>query len=255
MSNDPVSLYFHGIPGGAGELALFGSEITRKTAHYVPAPRNISLAELGADRFAQIAKELRDRHGTRPMHLIGFSMGAAATLRVAPHLGAQIEKIDLISAAAPLSLGEYLENMAGAPVFKSARDKPLAFRILSRAQSLMAGIAPSLLYSAVFSSAQGGDKSLRDAPEFRAKMIPIIKECLQTELQTYRGEIRDYVGNWAEALNEVSQPVSLYHGELDNWSPIEMAYDLAEALPNCQGIELIKGASHYSALRDYLQQI
>ncbi len=253
MTEAPLSVYFHGVPGGAGELQLFGPDIAARCSDFVIAQRDFPELPSGADRYAAMASALRVAYPARPLKLIGFSMGASAALRVAPLLGDQVKSIDLISAAAPLSLNDYLEGMAGAPVFRCARDHPFAFGIMAKGQSLLAKAKPSFLYSALFSSAQGCDLNLREDERFKTTMIPMLRDYFANSLKAYRTEILSYVGDWSGTLSRVTQPVSIYHGQVDNWSPPEMAADLAQRLGDCQRLETCGGCSHYSALEAYLR--
>jgi pimeloyl-ACP methyl ester carboxylesterase len=251
----PQPIYFHGLPGADAELRLFGPEIYERTEHFNIAKRHIPNASSGTDAFEIIANDIRRVSGGLPLRLIGFSLGASTALRVAPLLGPQVEQIDIISAAAPLQTGNYLEKMAGAPVFRAAKKHPLAFNLLSQCQSILSKVAPKLLYSVLFSKAQGNDLKLRDDPHFRTVMTQILAESLGSELATYRSEIYAYVDDWSQTLGKVCQPVSIYHGALDNWSPLEMASGIANALSNCMKLEVLDDCSHYSTLREFLQQV
>lgn len=252
MNSETLSVYFHGIPGGAGELSLFGGGVAARISSFVVAQRDSPALPQGADRFVLIANAIRREYPDRPLRLVGFSLGAAAALRVAAVLGDQAVRLDLISAAAPLQLGDYLPRMAGAPVFRCARSHPLPFRLLSKSQSLLAKVSPSTLYSALFASAQGADIGLREDPQFKAMMIILLGNCLTSNLDAYRSEISSYVSDWSPILSRITQPVSIFHGKMDNWSPVEMAMDLAATLSNCQRVEVMEGCSHYSALRTFL---
>lgn len=249
-----IPIYFHGVPGGPAELNLFGPEISARLCKFFVARRDFSKQPPNTDRFALIANAIRQKYPDQPLQLIGFSLGAAAALRVAPLLGVQVEGIELISPAAPLDLGEYLGEMAGAPVFRCAKNYPIAFNALSKGQSWLAKASPFTLYSALFSSAQGADIDLRDDPQFRSLMAHQLRKCLVSSLDTYRSEIRLYVGDWSQLLSKVTQPVSIFHGRSDNWSPVEMASDLAKTLPNCKSLEIMDGHSHYSTLKACLQK-
>ena len=245
-------LYFHGIPGGAGELALFedGVAAARCGAHVVD--REVASSSAGrAPYFASLAEAVARQFLDQPLHLVGFSLGASAALRVAAHLRPQVARIDIVSAAAPLGLGDYLGGMAGAPVFKLARSSPFLFGSLARLQAGVAKVAPGKLYDALFASAQGEDRALSAGPAFKAAMLPVLQQSLGAGLSTYRREIVLYTHDWESELDRVTQPVTLYHGRADNWSPVAMAQDLGRRLPNVAAVHLLDELSHYSTLRAY----
>ncbi|WP_373488290.1 alpha/beta fold hydrolase [Blastomonas sp.] len=245
-------IYFHGLPGGAGELALFDADVAPARAHVHVLDRSCGLSPNSrATYFATLAAAIQTQNPGAALRLVGFSLGASAALRTAPFLGSQVASIDLISAAAPLGLGDYLDGMAGAPVFRLARSSPLLFAALARLQSGVARIAPGKLYDALFASAQGEDRTLSADPAFKAAMLPVLQQSLGPGLGTYRREIALYVQDWVAELDRVTQPVTLYHGSADNWSPATMAQDLAHRLPRVEALHLLDGLSHYSTLREY----
>lgn len=248
------TVYFHGIPGSGGELALFGTEIAAKAAGFIVPDRTQAGPAEATARFRTLAAAIRTQAEGAPLRLVGFSLGAAAALRVAPHLGTQVVGIDLVSAAAPLSTGDYLGAMAGAPVFRAARTSPLLLAAMVGAQGLFARLAPGKLYAALFASALGADLALRDNLQFRAGMVRVLSRGLGRGAPGYRREILHYVGDWAAELAHVSQPVRLWHGRADNWSPVSMAEALATHLPRCEPPRMFDGLSHYSTLRRYLSE-
>ncbi len=253
MTGAEQVIYFHGIPGSAVETALFGSDVAaRSTGFYVVNRASNRNANSGAAYFEQIAANIRRDFPETPLRFIGFSLGAAAALRTAPFLGKQVQRIDLVSAAAPLNLGNYLESMAGASIFKIARANPLMFGLTGRAQFFMARLFPQQLHSLLFAAAQGADVALAKDPEFKARMTQMLRQGLGEGLAGYRREISLYVEDWLLALDQVNAPVSLVHGSADNWSPVAMAEDLAERLPCCASVQILEGKSHYSALREFL---
>lgn len=250
MSDVLQTLYFHGLPGGADELLLFGPAIAKASAAFHVADRNIGQGYVPT--YAARAVHIRQQFGDVPLKLVGFSLGASTALRTAAALGDQVVAIDLIAAAAPLSLGDYLPDMAGAPVFRLAQLHPTLFAALARVQSLMARAAPDALYKRLFASAAGDDRTLAADPHFKAVMRTLLHTSLGANLATYRTEIVEYVTDWRSSLAAVTQPVTLHHGTADNWTPIAMAQDLARHLPNVADVRLFEGASHYSTLKAYL---
>ncbi|MCW1384954.1 alpha/beta hydrolase [Novosphingobium sp. KCTC 2891] len=250
MGTSERVIYFHGMPGGAGELDLFGPSIAASaSAFHVPERRSGSD---GAGHFRAVAEGIRSRFPHDRLRLIGFSIGASAALRVAPHLGDRVAGIDVVSAAAPLGIGPFLDDMAGAPVFRAARASPLLFGLLVRAQSLAARLAPGRLYTQLFASARGADSALAGDPVFRAAMIRVLRQCLAQGAAGYRCEVGLYVQDWAAELALVTQPVRIWHGRADNWSPVAMADALAERLPASTPPRLFDGLSHYSTLQHFL---
>jgi pimeloyl-ACP methyl ester carboxylesterase len=252
MPNSPV-VYFHGIPGSSHELKLFQEfELSRNELLYVPNRSTMNL-NLGLSAFLdKIALDVEDKFPNGCLHFVGFSLGAYIALEVVARLGSKVSSVDLISAAAPLSLGSFLHKMAGRPVFSAAQQSPVLFGQLAWGQAMVANFAPNVFFDLVFRSAQGEDRELAANVNFRRMMIVILNECFGRDTVNYRREIMGYAADWSALLSSINQPVRLWHGSMDNWAPPEMATALVRSLPNVTSLKILSGKSHYSTLRQYL---
>lgn len=243
------TVYFHGLPGSAAELAGFGPAIARRAAGFHVAAR-------GGD-FARLAAGIAARLPEGPLRLVGFSLGAAAALRVAPLLGERIERIDLVSPAAPLQLGDFLGEMVGAPVFRAALAGPMPFAALTFMQAQVARAAPHKMAAALMAKARGEDRALAADPRFIAALAQSLRHSLLDSRDAYIAEIRAYVTDWRADLALVQQPVRIWQGSADDWTPPAMAEALAAALANGLSgrpqVTMLPGLSHFSALRAYLE--
>ena len=79
--------------------------------------------------------------------MIGFSIDAHVAFEMSTILKNQVRHTHLVSAAAPINGGNFLDHMAGGSVFKLAMQKSSFFRLLTQCQRLMAVVAPGLLFS------------------------------------------------------------------------------------------------------------
>jgi pimeloyl-ACP methyl ester carboxylesterase len=221
------AIYLHGLPGGPEEMALAGVNL--------PCPDRTK----GEAAVLAALSRMRDA----PLHLIGFSLGAALALRLAPHL--PVAKLTLISPAGPLELGNFLPDMAGAPVFRAAR-RPLLFRALTAIQALAFKHAPARSLETLFHSAPAADKALLTAANQKL-LLSAIRASLGPRRAGYLAEISRYVQPWAAVLPQITAPVTIWQGEADTWSPPAMAKALAAALPHAD-LRLLPGQGHYSTL-------
>ena len=241
----PTSVYFHGLPGSAAELKGFGPEIARRAGGFHVAARGVD--------FVRLAERIAARVPEGPLHLVGFSLGAAAALRVAPLLGERVGQIDLVSPAAPLQLGDFLGGMAGAPVFRAARAGRWFFAALTFAQAQAARLAPESMAAALMAKAKGADRDLAADPRFIAALAQSLRHSLLDQRPAYTAEIRAYVDDWRDDLTRVHHPVRIWQGSEDDWTPPTMAKALAAALPARPEVTMLQGLSHFSALRHYLE--
>jgi pimeloyl-ACP methyl ester carboxylesterase len=241
----PVTLYFHGLPGSAAELQGFGPEIASRAGCFHVVERKGDLARL--------ARQIPAQFPLGSLRLVGFSLGAPAALQVAPLLGERVERIDLVSPAAPLQLGDFLDRMAGAPVFRAARAGRLPFAALTFAQAQAARIAPQKMAAALMAKARGEDRPLAADPRFLAALAHSLHHSLLGSRAAYTAEIRAYVTDWRADLAKVHQPISIWQGSEDDWTPPAMAHALAAALPSSPEMTVLPGLSHFSTLLAYLE--
>lgn len=241
----PPLVYCHGLPGGSPEWAACAPP---GLAAFAP-DRNCPVSA------AALAAQVRAACGDSPVTLIGFSLGAPIALALARELGEQARHIHLVSPAAPLQLGDFLDAMVGGPLFRLAADRPALFRLVARIESVIARAAPGFLFGRLFASAVGEDAALARDPAFRTAMAQVLRSGLGRDWRGFAGEVAAYVTDWRGALAHVSTPVTIWQGEADNWTPPAMAEALAAALPGPVTLHRLPGCSHYLALRTALARL
>lgn len=242
-------VYFHGAPGSANESAVLDAPAKAQGLRVVCFDR--FTLDYGEDReryYQQIALAVREILGDdETADIIGFSMGAFVALEVSARLGERVKNIHLVSAAAPLNGGDYREDMAAAFVFKLADRHSFIFYLLTQCQRILAFLAPKILFNILFASAQGEDLNLIRKEEFRAFIIPILKNCFRSESSGYMRDVESYV-KWEDDLNWCFAKTTNWHGTSDNWSPFAMASYLQLVIPGAVKLEKLEGLSHYSCL-------
>lgn len=249
----PRVLYFHGLPGSAAELAGFGPETAARCADFHVVARDSARPADGPAYFAALAERIATAVPEGDLRLVGFSLGAATALQVAPHLGQRVVRIDLVSPAGPLQLGDFLGGMAGAPVFRAALAGRLPFAMLTAAQAQVTRFAPRKLAAALMAKARGADRALASDPQFLGALATSLRRGLIAARPAYTAEICAYVADWTSRLANVRQPVAIWQGDADDWTPPAMAHALAAALPERLGVTMLPGLSHFSTLRAYLE--
>jgi pimeloyl-ACP methyl ester carboxylesterase len=242
-------VYFHGVPGAPGEAQLFRDALNGSGLILVCVDRFVVDDSLtGEAYYRAIASQVRARTQGQPFDLVGFSMGAFVALQTCRHLQGQVRHLHLVSAAAPLEAGNFLDGMAGKVVFKLARSSPLLFRVLSLWQGVLARLLPRALFGMLFGSATAADLELAKDPAFQANIQTALRRSFGSGLAGYLRDVHAYVQPWASNLPRVDVPTTVWHGAKDNWSPVAMAHYLAQAIPGTQATNLLPGLSHYSCL-------
>ncbi|MGN0925546.1 hypothetical protein [Ectopseudomonas mendocina] len=177
-----------------------------------------------------------------------FPLGTHAALEVSAVIPGQVRSLHLISAAAPLDGGAFLDEMAGKAVFSLAKRNPYLFQWLVKWQALLAKRAPQMLFRMLFASAQGQDREQVKSPEFKALICQVLQQCFAQGTSGYTRDIQQYLQPWSAGVFAIKADVCLWHGTQDNWSPFGMSTSLAECLPSTAGVEPMEGLSHYSCL-------
>ncbi|TAN68121.1 MAG: alpha/beta hydrolase [Methylobacter sp.] len=247
--NGKTVIYFHGAPGAPEECAIFDLYAKEQDLRFICFDRFSGDYSITGDAYYQLlAQEISKQAAGKQVDVIGFSIGAFIALQTCRYLGNGVRNLHLISAAAPLDAGDFLESMAGKQVFQSAKTFPALFVLLSYWQGLLASLFPNALFRLLFASAAGGDKALSVDRAFQSSITKVLRSCFIGRIQGYVRDVKAYVHPWKDTLSGINANTHIWHGADDNWSPVSMAEFLHSALPGCSSIEIFNGLSHYSCL-------
>lgn len=242
-------IYFHGAPGAPEECRIFDLDGKDHDLTFICFDRfSIDPSISGEAYYQLLADEISRKAAGRQVDVVGFSIGAFVALQTCRYLPKKVRSLHLISAAAPLEAGDFLETMAGRQVFRLASTFPRLFMALSYWQGLLARFFPDALFRLLFSSAAGEDKALAATAEFRSGMTWILRSSFTGGIRGYARDIGAYVRPWKATLSGVSVETVLWHGADDNWSPKPMADYLKSAIPGGASVRIFDGLSHYSCL-------
>jgi len=249
LTQGRLLVYFHGAPGSPAEAELLREPAAAHGLRVLCQDRFAIDTRLHSDAYFQaLADDIVTQAQGRPVDVAGFSIGAFVAIQVCRRIPDHVRRLHLISAAAPIEGGEFLDGMAGKIVFQLARKAPWLFQLLSYWQSLLARLAPGLLFSTIFASAQAADQTLAATASFRGPITQVLAQCFRGGVAGYIRDVRAYVQPWQGDLKEVTVATQLWHGEADNWSPIGMSEYLNKQLPHVANFTRMPGMSHYSCL-------
>ncbi|CTQ50791.1 alpha/beta fold hydrolase [Jannaschia donghaensis] len=238
------TFYCHGLPGWPGEIELAGHR-----------PKGWACADLlGCDPGDPIG-DLLNRFDAQCatsglMRVTGFSLGAMAALHLAARRPDMVTDLHLIAPAAPLTLGQFLPDMAGAQVFRVARSSAARLRFLLSMQAAATRVAPGIVLRAMISTAQPAERALFRNDPARRIVTRGLRQAL-TQRAAYAAWLRLYVSDWRPILRDVQCRIEIRQGTEDAWVPPAMAHALLDALPNA-GLTEMPGLGHYGALQAHL---
>jgi len=171
-------IYFHGAPGAPEECAIFDLYAKERGLTFICFDRFSGDYSTAGDAYYQfLARQISKQAAGKKVDVIGFSIGAFIALQTCRYLGNGVRSLHLISAAAPLDAGGFLDDMAGKRVFQLAKTAPTLFVLLSYWQGLLALLFPNTLFRLLFASAAGDDKALSVDREFQSGITQVLRAC------------------------------------------------------------------------------
>lgn len=242
MPDTPPLYFCHGLPGCPRDASYFLNQPAVSPDLLAAMRMDMPLREALAVQFDALSDS------QSPVHLVGFSIGAMAALEIAAARPARVAQVTLISAAAPLQLGDFLPEMAGRPVFQMAMRRGPGLRVMTAAQGLMLRLAPKALMKQLFSGVSALEQKQVAATGFDTMLKTGLRHAYQTNPQAYMRLLRQYARDWTPTLAKVQAPVTLWHGEADGWAPMAMAEALVQQLRGGTTLHRVPEAGHYSTL-------
>jgi len=253
-------LFFHGIPGSRlqrnpditilKELSICVYALDRPGTGLSTFQKNRKLLDWTEDVQAFCNGIAIDRFA-----LIGISSGGPYTLACAYQMPERITHISLVSSLAPLHRTELFEiiDPKMKRLFKFARRMPVLLNGLLGFAFLFLKNRFDVAFEKFVADLPESDRILLHQPAI-AEMFK--KDVTQAFRQGSSGIISDLKilsEPWGFELNEIKQPIHIWHGMADTIVPVQLTQFMIENLPDVHP-NLIEGAGHFMALQ-YTKEI
>ncbi|MFT4892167.1 MAG: pimeloyl-ACP methyl ester carboxylesterase [Halobacteriales archaeon] len=240
-------VFLHGTPGSALLGAVFRDHARRTATRVIAIDRpgygrssswpTRSLTDTGA-----FVTAVMDDAGASEAGLVGFSGGGPHALAVAATHPDRVRDLHVVGGVVPPSLRQRTP-IVQRTLSGMAERLPTLVKGLFRAQAWIAVRGPSSFVVAQYTN---GDRE--EIPE---QVAEIVRRDFVTAFATQRSgavhELRMLNGSWASVLDDVDQPVRLWHGDGDTNVPVENARNLADRLSDAE-LEVFDDADHLSSL-------
>lgn len=189
---------------------------------------------------------LADSLGLERFAIVGISGGGPYALACAKAFPDRITRVALIGSPCDLTLPGALEGWSavGAQQMMAGRAMPEALRpaYTQMAQGIIH--APDLAFQQYVAGLAPCDQAILTQPAAAAAFKAEKTEAVRAGIDGWLQDTSRLARPWPFAAGEVSVPVDLWHGELDNVVPVSTGKSLASLLPNVT-LHLIPEAGHY----------
>jgi pimeloyl-ACP methyl ester carboxylesterase len=263
-----ISTQTYGDPDGKPVFLLHGTPGSRLGPH----PRGAVLHRLGIQliafdrpgygesdrhegrRVADAAADvltIADAYGLEKFAVVGRSGGGPHALACAALLPDQLTKVAVLVGLAPrgaegldwydgMTESNILEHTAAADGYKgvAALTEAAADAVRADPASLLASLQPEM---------PDPDRRVVADRGIRSMLLETYAEALRTSSHGWVDDALAFYSPWGFDPATITAPVLLWHGAIDNLSPVSHARWLADRIPNA-AVVVQAGAAHFGAL-------
>lgn len=234
-------VFCHGMPGSGRDATLL------QGANPDISILALDLLGVGPEE-ANLVDSIKELSHGQHVHLVGFSIGAMPAIKIAASYPELVSQLTLVSPAAPLSIGNFLPDMAGKAVFDLARKHPKMLRGITWFQGALARLVPNVLIFTLFAKCGAVERRLLKNASFKEDITHALLNSFVRAPDAYLSFLSSYVEDWSDAVSSVRCPVDLWHGTKDTWSPPEMSRRLKDLFGPNAVLHEVDGTEHYSTL-------
>ncbi len=203
-----------------------------------------------ADAAADV-RAIADALGIEKFSVVGRSGGGPHALACAALLGDRVRSAAVLVGLAPSDakdLGWY-DGMARTNVreYKAVASgrAEVARSLAAQAEAVRAD--PESLLHTLQPNLTAPDRRVTDDAAIRRLLLDTYTEALRDSADGWIDDVLALRHPWGFELSAITQPVLLWHGEDDAFSPVSHAYWLAERI-STSVIEVASGTSHFGAV-------
>jgi pimeloyl-ACP methyl ester carboxylesterase len=201
---------------------------------------------------------LADHLNLEQFAILAYSLGGPFGLACAFAIPQRLTKVGIVSGAALFTEPELVKNVnEGTRKFLTMpREKPLLSQLfLWVALGVMPRLAPTRFLSHANSLLPAPDRIIVAAdPAFQTGFLKMVREALKQGIRGAHHESVLTVTDWGFRLQDVNVPTLLWHGEMDQNVPVEMARFAATAISKCEA-EFYPEDGHLSLFKKHAEGI
>ncbi|NPV07643.1 MAG: alpha/beta hydrolase [Anaerolineae bacterium] len=255
----PPVIYFHGTPGSRLEHPpAIGTGTAGRVRLIVPDRPGYGLSDFHPGRrlldWPLDVARLADALGLERFAVVGVSGGGPHAAACAYALSDRLTGAALISSLAPVDRPGGLEHLSPwvRAAFRLGRWAPWSLRPLIWLMSNPRR-DPERFFLANTERLCPSDRRLLTRPEVRRMLAEDFREAGRQGVRAYAQDVTLFSRPWGFALQAITMPVSVWHGECDTILPPRMGRYLAETIPRAR-VRFVPDGGHFLAL-NYLDGI
>jgi pimeloyl-ACP methyl ester carboxylesterase len=190
-------------------------------------------------------EQLADALGLSTFAVLGVSGGAPHALACAWALPGRITGVTLVSGIGPLDRPGAFQGMnrSAGRVMVLARRRPWLARVVVGFVVAVDRLRPGTVLQGLLRALPDPDRQMASRPEVRKSLLESYALAFR---QGTRGQVRDWAimaMPWGFRPGDITVPVRLYHGEMDDRVPLHHAQHLAGTIPRCD-LTVYPGEGH-----------
>lgn len=188
--------------------------------------------------------------------VLAHSGGSAYALACAVAIPDRVRALSLVGAAPPHYGSPFRERMLDSAFgfLQLASERPAAARWALRAMGAATSLASGLFVHQAASSLPPADKCVMDSAEHREAFLAMMRATLRAGPRGAQHDAALMYGPWELALESITIPVDLWHGEQDRNVPVEVAHFYRDHIPTAQLVTFSKDG-HLSIMTKRGRQI
>jgi pimeloyl-ACP methyl ester carboxylesterase len=189
--------------------------------------------------------ELADALGIETFAVAGISAGGPYVAACAFRIPERITSATIISGVGPTDIE--------ADTKKLYRKRQIAITLARKAPWLLRPLiwllqnparGPEQYFDATFEESSPPDQAILSQPEIKSMLIPNWVEGVHQGVRGFAWEGVIFAHPWGFPLEEISIPVTLWHGDSDFSIPLSMAEHMASAIPK-SSLRVISNEGHF----------
>jgi pimeloyl-ACP methyl ester carboxylesterase len=180
--------------------------------------------------------ELADALGIDRFTVLGLSAGGPYVAACAYKIPQRLNAVGIVSGLSPLDIPGAYEGMGKSDIqlYDFARKMPWILGPLFWYMSREMRKNPDATIDQFVADVPAPDKAVMAQPDVKELLIKMVNGCFQQGGRGAAWEYRLFVRPWGFRLEDISIPVNLWHGEMDNMCPVSMGRYVAKAIPDCR---------------------